>query len=204
MAFRTFQFKRDTAANWTANNPVLQEGEIAIELDGVQRMKVGRGLNWNDTPYYINTTNSPKGATGARGDTALGGPTGPVGHIGPTGPSGAGPTGPSGPAGPTGTGWSLSTVKTGNYTASIGEMVLTKIFGTITVTLPSATSQAGKMIGCCVLYFGGAVNFSSSSTIVSVKGGHNFIHWDSNYSNCCIFISDGTYWYPITGGDWYY
>ena len=202
MAFQTFQFKRDTAANWTANNPVLQEGEIAIELDGVQRMKVGRGLNWNDTPYYINTTNSPKGATGARGDTALGGPTGPVGYIGPTGPSGTGPSGPTGPTGPTGTGWSLSTVQTGNYTASIGEMVLTKASSDITVTLPSATSQAGKMIGCCVLTNGKEVQFSSSSTIVRIKDNKSYIYWSSNYSNCCIFISDGLYWYPITGGNW--
>lgn len=202
MAFRTFQFKRDTAANWTANNPVLQEGEIAIELDGVQRMKVGRGLNWNDTPYYINTTNSPKGATGARGDTALGGPTGPVGHIGPTGPSGTGPSGPTGPTGPTGTGWSLSTVQTGNYTASIGEMVLTMPSSLNTVTLPSA--QYNAMIGCCVLTIGSGkkVKFSSTSYIFSVKDGAGYLYWSSGYSNCCIFISDGIRWYPISGGNW--
>lgn len=45
--------RRDTAANWTLNNPVLLAGEFGIELDSTPiKMKIGDGTtHWNDLPY---------------------------------------------------------------------------------------------------------------------------------------------------------
>jgi hypothetical protein len=46
------QIRRGTAAEWTAANPVLHQGEIAIELD-TQKIKIGNGtLNWNSLSYF--------------------------------------------------------------------------------------------------------------------------------------------------------
>lgn len=47
----TVQNKRDTKANWEANNPVLAEGEIGLVLDDKNSYKVGDGVTkWNDLP----------------------------------------------------------------------------------------------------------------------------------------------------------
>jgi len=45
------QIRRDTAANWTAANPVLAAGEPAVETD-TGKMKIGDGIrNWSTLPY---------------------------------------------------------------------------------------------------------------------------------------------------------
>jgi hypothetical protein len=45
------QLRNDTAAAWTAANPVLAQGEMGIEND-TDLFKVGNGLNaWADLPY---------------------------------------------------------------------------------------------------------------------------------------------------------
>ena len=45
------QFRRGTAAQWTAANPILAEGELAIELD-TDFYKIGDGTTaWNSLPY---------------------------------------------------------------------------------------------------------------------------------------------------------
>lgn len=47
------RLRRDTAANWTAANPVLLNGELGIETD-TRRFKVGNGtLAWSSLSYYI-------------------------------------------------------------------------------------------------------------------------------------------------------
>ncbi|HQU83504.1 MAG TPA: hypothetical protein PKY59_10280 [Pyrinomonadaceae bacterium] len=46
-----FQFARGTAAEWTAANPVLREGEIGLETDTLA-YKIGNGTsNWNSLNY---------------------------------------------------------------------------------------------------------------------------------------------------------
>lgn len=47
--------RRGTAAAWSSENPVLEEGEIGVELDGQKRMKVGDGVTpWNSlTPKFL-------------------------------------------------------------------------------------------------------------------------------------------------------
>jgi hypothetical protein len=53
----TIQLRRDTASNWTAENPVLAAGEIGIETDTL-RAKVGDGATaWNSLSYAFGITN---------------------------------------------------------------------------------------------------------------------------------------------------
>jgi hypothetical protein len=45
------QLRRDTAANWTAANPILAQGELGFEID-TNKSKVGDGVTaWNSRPY---------------------------------------------------------------------------------------------------------------------------------------------------------
>ena len=47
------RLRRDTAANWTAANPVLLNGEAGIETD-TRNFKVGNGVSaWSALSYYI-------------------------------------------------------------------------------------------------------------------------------------------------------
>lgn len=44
--------RRDTAANWTAQNPTLLNGEWGFETD-TRRLKIGDGVTaWNALAYY--------------------------------------------------------------------------------------------------------------------------------------------------------
>ena len=85
------QFRRGTAAEWSAANPVLAQGEAGYEYD-TGRFKIGNGvLAWSSLSY----------------SSGVQGPSGPAGSTGATGPTGAastvtGPTGPTGPTGATG------------------------------------------------------------------------------------------------------
>ena len=103
------QNRRDTAANWTANNPTLAAGELGLETD-TTKYKMGDGTTaWNSLAYAYTAgaagatgPTGPTGATGPAGATGVTGPTGPVGATGPTG--GTGPAGATGPTGATGAG----------------------------------------------------------------------------------------------------
>jgi len=65
------QIRRDTAANWTASNPVLAAGEPAIETD-TGKTKTGDGIrNWSALPYGIESGLSSAN-TGAVGSNAAG------------------------------------------------------------------------------------------------------------------------------------
>jgi hypothetical protein len=51
MAYRLL-FRRDTAANWTSNNPVLSAGEPGFETDS-GKLKIGDGTTtWSNLDYY--------------------------------------------------------------------------------------------------------------------------------------------------------
>lgn len=106
------QNRRDTAANWTSNNPTLAAGEIGLETD-TAKYKMGDGTTaWNSLAYAYTAgaagATGPTGPIGATGPTGVEGPTGvtgPIGVTGPTGPIGAtGPTGATGASGATGAG----------------------------------------------------------------------------------------------------
>lgn len=94
------QLRRGTAAQWTAANPVLAQGEIGIELDTGQ-FKVGNGTTaWAGRPY--GGIQGPQGNAGAQGPQGNAGPAGADGAQGPQGIQG-----PQGPQGPPGVGASL-------------------------------------------------------------------------------------------------
>lgn len=55
------QLRRDTSANWTANNPLLLNGEIGIETDTL-KFKIGNGSQrWNAINFYAFKIGSPNG-----------------------------------------------------------------------------------------------------------------------------------------------
>ena len=54
------QLRRDTATNWSLNNPVLLSGEIGIETDTL-KFKIGNGSRWNNTTSYALKVGQPGG-----------------------------------------------------------------------------------------------------------------------------------------------
>lgn len=80
------QNRRDTAANWTSNNPTLAAGELGLETN-TTKYKIGDGTTpWNSLAYAYTA-----GAAGATGPTGPSGPAGPTGPTGATGPQGVNP-----------------------------------------------------------------------------------------------------------------
>lgn len=51
------QIRRDTAANWTAVNPILKDGELGYET-GVRRLKVGNGTTAWSGLQYVTSSNA--------------------------------------------------------------------------------------------------------------------------------------------------
>ena len=45
------QLRRDTAQNWSLNNPILLSGEVGIETDTL-KIKIGNGSRWNSISNY--------------------------------------------------------------------------------------------------------------------------------------------------------
>ena len=53
MAYKKILFRRDTAAAWTAANPILAAGEIGLESD-TGKIKLGNGSTaWNSITYFV-------------------------------------------------------------------------------------------------------------------------------------------------------
>ena len=68
------QIRRGLAAEWAAKNPILAQGEIGIELDGLGteeiKQKIGNGvLAWNSLPYQA--SGKVKSVNGLEGDVVL-------------------------------------------------------------------------------------------------------------------------------------
>lgn len=64
MAYKTLQVRKDTAANWTSNNPKLFSGELGFETD-TNYLKVGDGAtDWTGLGYRLQqgvlSTSSPQ------------------------------------------------------------------------------------------------------------------------------------------------
>lgn len=65
------QIRRDTAANWTSVNPVLHNGEFAVETDTLQ-FKIGDGVTaWTGLGYVTQGPAGPQGSTGPAGPQGL-------------------------------------------------------------------------------------------------------------------------------------
>jgi hypothetical protein len=53
MSYVPFQIRKDTAANWTANNPTLAIGELGYEID-TRRLKIGDDVTaWISLVYFM-------------------------------------------------------------------------------------------------------------------------------------------------------
>ena len=106
------QIRRDTQANWLSVDPILAQGEFAVETD-TNQFKIGDGVNvYSLLPYVTQGPDGPQGpqgpvgppgADGQDGADGADGAQGPTGPQGPAGEDGAqGIQGPQGPAGPAG------------------------------------------------------------------------------------------------------
>jgi hypothetical protein len=94
MALSRLLQRRGTASQWAVTNPVLESGELAIELD-TKKVKLGDGRTaWNSLAYVGGAVPGEKGPIGDDG------PDGPSGSLGPIG--GKGPLGDQGPDGDAG------------------------------------------------------------------------------------------------------
>jgi hypothetical protein len=52
------QIRRDTASNWSYNNPTLAIGELGFVTDTLQ-LKIGSGsVAWNSLPYFLNSASA--------------------------------------------------------------------------------------------------------------------------------------------------
>jgi len=96
------QLRRGIAAEWTTANPVLAQGELAVETD-TNKFKIGNGVaNWNALPYGgiqgVTGIQGIQGSFGVQGTTGAGvqGITGIQGFQGIQGPSGGGVQGIAG------------------------------------------------------------------------------------------------------------
>ena len=65
------QFRRDTAANWTSNNPTLAVGEFGYETDN-ERYKIGDGATVWTSLAYGGLGDIPQYLIDAKGDLIVG------------------------------------------------------------------------------------------------------------------------------------
>jgi hypothetical protein len=66
------QLRRGLAADWATYNPILAEGELAVELD-TSKFKIGDGIHaWSFLAY----SSGIQGETGPQGETGQQGPVG--------------------------------------------------------------------------------------------------------------------------------
>jgi len=196
------QNRRDTAANWTSNNPTLAAGEIGLETD-TAKYKMGTGSTpWNSLAYAYTAgaagatgPTGPIGATGPTGVTGITGPTGPIGATGPTGPTGAtGPNGATGPTGAAGGGIAAFNAQTGTtYTlvlTDVNDLVTANNAGAITITVPPSVFAANDVIN--VQQIGvGQVTFAQGAgvTITSTGATATAPKLRARYSACSIICT---------------
>jgi hypothetical protein len=161
----SIQLRRGLAIEWSTVNPLLAEGELAVELD-TGLYKLGDGVRlWNDLPY----SSGPPGPQGPQGIQGLVGPKGAdgiIGHDGAVGPQGPiGPEGPAGPAGPRYTLPKATDCKLGGV--MIGDGLIVDSSGKISVD-PSFTSAVSILVDED-LPAGSYVNFFSDAGVAKAR-----------------------------------
>jgi hypothetical protein len=135
------QFRRGTASEWSAANPILSQGEAGYEFD-TGKFKIGNGaLAWNSLSYS-------SGVQGPTGPAGVSGPTGPASQV--TGPTGSlGPTGATGPQGTNinvrGTVAAVENLPTSGNT--INDAYIVTADGDLYVWGGSSWSNVGQIVG---------------------------------------------------------
>ena len=164
------QNRRDTAANWTSNNPTLGAGEIGYETD-TAKYKIGTGSTaWTSLAYAYTA-----GTAGAQGTT------GPQGTTGTTGTT----TGLLGFNAQTGTTYTL-------VAGDANKLVTASNASAITITVPISVFSANDVIN--VQQIGaGQVTFAAASgaTITSNGATSAAPKIRAQYSACSIICSVG-------------
>ena len=178
------QNRRDTAANWTSNNPTLGAGEIGYETD-TAKYKIGTGSTaWTSLAYAY--------TAGAQGTTGAQGASGTNGAQGLTGSQGA--TGAQGTTGTTGGGIAGFNAQTGTtYTLVAGDvnkLVTANNASAITITVPPSVYSANDVIN--VQQIGvGQVTFAAGSGVTITSNGATSAapKIRAQYSACSIICS---------------
>ena len=157
------QQRRDTAANWTSNNPTLAAGEIGLETD-TSKFKVGNGSTaWTSLSYG-----------GIQGTTGLQGTGGSQGAQGTQGQSTLTINAQ------TGTTYTLAS-------GDVGNLVTASNASAITVTVPPSVFTTGQIIN--VQQIGaGQVTFAQGSgvTITSTGATASAPKLRAQYSACTV------------------
>ena len=191
------QNRRDTAANWTSNNPTLGAGEIGYETD-TAKYKIGTGSTaWTSLAYAYTAgaqgTTGTQGTTGAQGIQGIQGTTGIQGTLGTQGTQGI-----QGTIGTNGTttgllGFNAQTGTTYTLVATdANKLVTASNASAITITVPISVFSANDVIN--VQQIGaGQVTFAAASgaTITSNGATSSAPKLRSQYSACSVICSVG-------------
>jgi len=174
---------------------------------GAQGAAGPQGPQGNPGPTGIQGLKGGPGPAGANGPAGARGPTGvpgPTGLQGPTGLAGfPGPTGSPGPPGPTGPAFSNTFAADATYhgsfvipSASSLHTFLVDPTGGVTVTLPPASSLAGRLVSIQTKQF----VTGNSITVIPSGADKIFTHnltagvTSVQFGTAAEFISDGTRW----------
>lgn len=174
------QVRRDTAANWTAVNPILSNGEIGYESD-TGKFKIGNGsATWNNRPYFSSTVVIPTAS-----DTVLGGIKIGAG-LGIDGNGTA--TAAYGRAGSGGVYLlNVDNFATGSYAGALAGL-LNNASGSMSI-IGGGTMNVASNNYCCVV--GGNRNWVNGLNSAIVAGYDNFIAYHNFNTDYC-FIAHGT------------
>jgi hypothetical protein len=177
------QNRRDTAANWTANNPTLAAGEMGLETD-TSKFKMGNGSTaWNSLAYAY--TAGAQGTTGTQGTSGTNGTQGLTGTQGLQGTIGTAGGGISGFNAQTGTTYTL-------VAGDVNKLVTASNTGGITITIPISTFSANDVINVQQIN-SGQVTFAAASgaTITSTGATSTAPKLRAQYSACSIICTVG-------------
>ena len=183
------QFRRDTAANWTSNNPTLAAGEIGYESD-TGSVKIGDGSTaWTSLGYtgvtssYVNTAINNLVDTAPDALNTLNELAAALNDDADFSNTIATSIATKAPLNQT-----IST-KNANYQLQASDNgALIKVDGTVTITIPSSTIPAGGRVDF-INVGSGTVTFAGSGVTISSKAAALTI--TTQYSAASL-ISDST------------
>ena len=201
------QIRRDTAANWTAANPILAQGELGAETD-TSKIKIGNGSStWSALSYLIDagdyltasSTNTLTNKTITYADNTL------TGVVGTTATQTL--TNKTIEAGTFTNGYTeeVATANTSTaYTIDLagGSVQILTLTGNCTFTFPTAT--AGK--GFTLLLLQDATGSRTVTWPASVKWPASTaptITSTASKGDKYVFVGDGTYWWGSNAGQNY-